>query len=54
MMLPGRRRIVSAGDVAIEDLSRVIHVCVCKTVLDMVWRLDIVETVERRAITLAI
>lgn len=54
MMLSGRRRIVSAGDVAIEDLSRLIYPCVCVTVPDMVGRLDIVATIERSAITLTI
>jgi hypothetical protein len=54
MMLSGRRRIVSAGDVSIEDLSRVIYICVGVTVLDMVGRLDIVETINGGAITLAI
>lgn len=54
MMLSGRRRIVSASDVAIKDLSRVIQVGVCITVPDMTGRLDIVATFERGAITLAI
>lgn len=54
MMLSGGRRIVSAGDVAIKDLSRVIQVCVCVTVPDIAGRLNIVATFERGAITLAI
>lgn len=54
MMLSGGRRIVSAGNVSIKDLSRVIDVGVCITVLDMAGRLDIVGTIERGAVTLAI
>jgi hypothetical protein len=54
MVLSGRGWIVSAGDVAIEDLSRVIHVGVYEAVGDMIGRLDTVEAIERGAIALAI
>lgn len=50
MMLSSRRRIVSASDIAIEDLGRTIHVCVCVTVLDVIGGLNIVEAIERGAV----
>lgn len=53
-MLSSRRRIVRAGDVAIEDLSGAIDDCVSVTVGDMVGRLDTVEAIERSAVALAI
>lgn len=54
VMLSGRRRIISAGDVAIKDPSRVVYVCVRITVGDMVRRLDVAKVIKRSAIALAI